>query len=130
MVPVGRLYHDLFPLALDFLDQYSAGRAGYCAGWPGACRLFNGANAGRFEPCPALGSAGAGGLAPATAYNLSHFGDGGQPVSHQRGTAAPDVGDLSYVFALVAGLALASAVNFARLRPDAGQSLVKAKPDS
>jgi hypothetical protein len=40
------------------------------------------------------------------------------------------VGDLSYVFTSVAGLALASAVNFARLRPDAGQSLVKAKPDS
>jgi EmrB/QacA subfamily drug resistance transporter len=47
-----------------------------------------------------------------------------------RGTAPPDVGNFPYVFALVACLALASAMIFARLRPDAGQSMVKAKAAS
>ena len=44
-----------------------------------------------------------------------------------RGTSAPDLGNFPYVFALVAGLAFASALIFARLHPDAGQNLVKAK---
>ena len=44
-----------------------------------------------------------------------------------RGTSAPDLGNFPYVFALVAGLALGSAAIFARLRPDAGQSMVQAK---
>jgi MFS family permease len=43
------------------------------------------------------------------------------------GTSAPDLGNFPYVFALVAGLAFASALIFARLHPDAGQNLVKAK---
>ena len=44
-----------------------------------------------------------------------------------RGTSAPDLGNFPYVFALVAGLAFASALIFARLHPDAGQNLVKVK---
>jgi len=44
-----------------------------------------------------------------------------------RGTSALDLGNFAFVFALVAGLALASAAIFARLRPDAGQSMVQAK---
>jgi MFS family permease len=43
------------------------------------------------------------------------------------GTSAPDLGNFPYVFALVAGFAFASALIFARLHPDAGQNLVKAK---
>jgi hypothetical protein len=47
-----------------------------------------------------------------------------------RGTSAPDLGNFPYVFALIAGLALASAAVFARLRPDAGQSMVQVKAAS
>ena len=43
------------------------------------------------------------------------------------GTSAPDLGNFPYVFALVADLAFASALIFARLHPDARQNLVKAK---
>ena len=44
-----------------------------------------------------------------------------------RGTSAPDLGNFPFVFALLAVLALASAAIFARLRKDAGQSMVQAK---
>lgn len=44
-----------------------------------------------------------------------------------RGTVAPDPGNFPFVFGLIACLALASASLFARLRRDAGQSLVQAK---
>jgi hypothetical protein len=48
----------------------------------------------------------------------------------RRSAAAPNVGNFPYLFALVAGLSLASAIIFARLWPNAGQSLVQAKAAS
>ena len=44
-----------------------------------------------------------------------------------RGTAAPDLGNFPFVFGIIACLALGSATLFARLRRDAGQSMVQIK---